>query len=294
MRQSTSEESSLELLLDTICNTFGGILFISILVVVLLNTTSEAIQRQPPSPAAQSKMLQRDIERDQLTSELAGLQRALGQREGVVGTILSDEVRHLAEKLKKAQADRSGLIIDKSDVVRSLNSAQSDLNKLAQADSDRKSKRLELEKKLAAIKVQLDQKIAANSKLASIPKVRYSNLAEATYFLKQGKLYGPYLPGLLNSPDFVFTKQDGVDVLEPAPNSGLSVNPDGSNKATVAAKFSGIDRTRYGVKIFAWPDSHEHFEAVRLAIVEGYELVPVEADTVITLGHSSGSGMFLQ
>ena len=43
-RKQQNDNGSLELLLDTICNTFGGILFISLLVVILLNTTSEKIE----------------------------------------------------------------------------------------------------------------------------------------------------------------------------------------------------------------------------------------------------------
>ena len=35
------DESSLELLLDTICNTFGGVLFISILVVIMVNLSTK-------------------------------------------------------------------------------------------------------------------------------------------------------------------------------------------------------------------------------------------------------------
>ena len=37
-RRSAAKQDSLELLLDTICNTFGGVLFIAILVVQKVNT----------------------------------------------------------------------------------------------------------------------------------------------------------------------------------------------------------------------------------------------------------------
>ena len=39
-RKPNDDDGSLELLLDTICNTFGGVLFISILVILLLNLSS--------------------------------------------------------------------------------------------------------------------------------------------------------------------------------------------------------------------------------------------------------------
>ena len=41
-KMSVEATGSLELLLDTICNTFGGILMISLLVAVLLNAVHPA------------------------------------------------------------------------------------------------------------------------------------------------------------------------------------------------------------------------------------------------------------
>lgn len=46
-RRRTTSADSLELLLDTICNTFGGVLFIAILVVILLRMTGESEEETP-------------------------------------------------------------------------------------------------------------------------------------------------------------------------------------------------------------------------------------------------------
>ncbi|MEO8166385.1 MAG: hypothetical protein ABI619_13420, partial [Betaproteobacteria bacterium] len=64
-RRTNTDDSSLELLLDTICNTFGGILFISMLVVILLNMTSEAVEDSPPSPKTQLELLEAERKKRQ-------------------------------------------------------------------------------------------------------------------------------------------------------------------------------------------------------------------------------------
>ena len=55
-RRAEDDGGSLELLLDTICNTFGGIVFISILVVMLLNFTQEETLPRPPDPELQREV----------------------------------------------------------------------------------------------------------------------------------------------------------------------------------------------------------------------------------------------
>ena len=44
MRKKGEDDSSLDLLLDTMCNTFGGIVFITILVALITNNTTKVIK----------------------------------------------------------------------------------------------------------------------------------------------------------------------------------------------------------------------------------------------------------
>ena len=55
---ATAPESSLDLLLDTICNTFGGVVFIAILVVIMVNLTSDSVTLTPPNKVAQSELIE--------------------------------------------------------------------------------------------------------------------------------------------------------------------------------------------------------------------------------------------
>ncbi len=55
-QRNSSDDGSLDLLLDTICNTFGGVLFISLLVVILLNMSSNEAASTPPEEATQAEL----------------------------------------------------------------------------------------------------------------------------------------------------------------------------------------------------------------------------------------------
>jgi hypothetical protein len=86
-------------------------------------------------------------------------------------------------------------------------------------------------------------------------------------------------------------------VLHHNPNGGVAVNSDGSNTAELRVKFNAIDPSQYGARIFVWPDSYEHFDAVRLALADAnleYQLTPCDTNTTVTLGRGSGQGMLVQ
>ncbi len=79
-RSLMSDTSSLELLLDTICNTFGGIVFVSLLVVILVNMSSRETADTPPEPVTQAEMLKKQTELESLRQDLKELQTTLNQQ----------------------------------------------------------------------------------------------------------------------------------------------------------------------------------------------------------------------
>lgn len=56
MSRRKSEDSSLELLLDTMCNTFGGVMFIAILLSVMVSIRGH--QQNEPVPDQSEKIAQ--------------------------------------------------------------------------------------------------------------------------------------------------------------------------------------------------------------------------------------------
>lgn len=101
-RQRTSEESSLDLLLDTICNMFGLIIFVAILAAVIASVrsrhTAEAVspEAQPrSSEVATTALDQGDPLSDLIASreaQLDRLQQEIERRRGLLDDLESPEV----------------------------------------------------------------------------------------------------------------------------------------------------------------------------------------------------------
>ena len=71
-RRRKNDTGSLDLLLDTICNTFGGILLIALLVIVLLNTTSKT-KAVGDTEKSQLEMLDNAIKQEEPGREIERL-----------------------------------------------------------------------------------------------------------------------------------------------------------------------------------------------------------------------------
>ncbi|MDR0520389.1 MAG: hypothetical protein LBH00_00900 [Planctomycetaceae bacterium] len=69
MRKKRSVPSSLELFLDTICNVFGGILFIAILLAILIRQTEGVIKKPEDNTPEKIAELQQQL--DQISADIA-------------------------------------------------------------------------------------------------------------------------------------------------------------------------------------------------------------------------------
>ena len=81
-RRRRSTVSSLDLFLDTICNAFGGIMFISILISILIQMRgdqSESTSTKDGIGEREARELQRTIE--ELQQKVTGLQQTVTDRE---------------------------------------------------------------------------------------------------------------------------------------------------------------------------------------------------------------------
>lgn len=298
-RRSSEDGSSLELLLDTICNTFGGILFISLLVVILLNTTSEAVNQTPPSEMSQLELIEAEIERKKLTEQVQTLRQSVSVQESVSGSLVSPEVVRRAKSVKQKQVQHAALVTDKSNTVGWASEAQIEINSIVTESQNRKSDLAEARKQAAALQKTLDEAIAQRTKTAIIPKVEQTKKSGTTFFLNGGRLYGPRLLviGGNNTRDFNFVDRGGATYVEPNPSGGITVDPLGGSANEIRAKFNGIASESFFIKLWVWPDSYEHFEAVR-DVLESlqlrYALMPMEEDGQIVIGGSSSGPAFVQ
>jgi len=295
-RKPGREEGSLELLLDTICNTFGGVLFISILVVILLNTSSREVAEATPSEAVQAQLVAWQERLVQTSQDLATLETAFREQESIEQQIVEPGLREMMGRLRESQQRRAEMAEQRNEDLTHISQAQRDANEVMRRWKEMQQRTEESRQKLDKVRRALEQEISARSRAAKLPKARETNKGEIVLFLRNGWLCsyarvdrnGNVVP----NPDEVVEKRDEQQkpYIEPKPGAGIAVDPRGGNAAEIDERFAGFDSGQYYLAIFVWPDSFQHFNAVKERMVSKqfeYRLVPFPADTKIYLGASA-------
>ena len=260
-RRRFDATSGLDLFLDAICNTFGGIVFISMLVVVMINSTSISSDEDPtdapPVDAARIEELQR--EKTALTDEIRRQKEAAEILQG------SPDLGDLVEQLKNAQAANRQLQGEIDDIEQRIDQTKDKTDK---------------QKKLAALIDRLNKEIADRTERLSLPVEKSTTLEEKPFFLKGGKL------GELR-PDTVDTQPDG---LLPKPTAGTpilkSTPPDAVEKV-----FSNCNPTAHYIAVVVWEDSCDRWPVIQKALRRkgfSYRLLLLPKDELVETGGSGG------
>jgi hypothetical protein len=256
------------LLLDTMCNAFGGIIFISFLLVVLINSTSAIGAKSDATDRSPSKLIESEVEREELTRKLSELQVAVQAQSGTAGVLVSPELLKNAARLKSEQARHAQLVRSKSEIIGEHNHVQIEINKTASKQAGEKRKLDEERKKIAELQLKLDEAAKKQARAATAPRTsRAEGLQPVDYFLQQGKLYGPVvIEDRRNNQDFTFPTDGSDTFIKPIPESGLTIAEDGRNVAALQRKFSVARRGVNSVNLHVWNDSYRQFNSIRLAL----------------------------
>ena len=96
-------QSSLELLLDTITNTFGGIVFLALLVVVLLQLTSDKATQEAPQKETVDRLVAMETELITATRQRDELLRAVLVQDQLLGQFATEENRRDLGRLRTSR-----------------------------------------------------------------------------------------------------------------------------------------------------------------------------------------------
>lgn len=288
-RKASLDDGSLELLLDTICNTFGGIIFLALLMALLVNVPAvgsdgPSDRRSPPrDPAADARRLaELELRRVELLAESRRLRAAELARIEAVGVLSEPGLREAVDRLKAIEAELSASLAVKDQVLEAL-------ARLAGESLEVGAKVAEVEEETVAARERRDQLAkraedlardvlaAAHSRTrtATAPKLARGVSLEPLFFdIQNGRLYGPVVhrgPNgvpILNRVDFNFPEENGATYIEPRRDAGVAIDPDGGNLRALSRKLSFVDRNAHYVDLHVWEDSFEHYDSVSRSIEE--------------------------
>lgn len=293
MNRKAATGDSLDLLLDTICNTFGGILFIAMLVVILTNKASR--DAAPATPTAESSRTLRKL-RGELTeseSRLTKLRRAVRQKEDLERRFADPESLTLLESLRSLDENSDSLMHERAEKLADVAESQADLEDTARKLEQLVEQMAQAKDRLRKEKENLEREASVRARTSAAPQQRTTQKLPLVFFLQGGRLcsYASRdTDGNLvqnEAETKVAEEAPGKKYVEPVSGSGLVVAIDGSNADEIAARLSGFDRQRFHLTVFVFKDSFGQFESLKNQMIRSgfeYRLLPIPDDAKVYIG----------
>jgi len=294
-RRKAEQGASLDLLLDTVCNTFGSLIFLALLVSVLLSRTS----RTPSLDAAGTRAAVSETEIGRLQAKRGRLEAAaedvrslLADARASIDLVASGEVLQMIDELQSLQVRTRE---DESNRIRVLMAtAETQASTAAiRAAARGAAKRLDqTAAEVAQAAARLDRAKRMREEMSSAgsgtnaagltvqgasiaPRERKTSKSEFGVLLRYGRMYltHRHLDGVqtVNTEDFLVVPGWTTNEARARPAAGVPLAAAGAAAEIEARIRSYPSRTWYPCLI-VHPDSFEEFQVLKNWLINrGYE-----------------------
>ena len=278
-------DSSLELLLDTICNTFGGILFIALLVSILMSQRSAEVLTKPVDQSAQAAMNRFTAELETVQQELDEARKSSELLEQLSTRISDPEIKRLLsrkEDLEKSLERIERMVSeDLVDVSQEQKKVNETTNEIAAAQNMLEGAKRELDE----LKKRLGKAIEDNSRVAGFPIAQSTSKSQVTVCIGRGKIC--FLEQNINGT-LVDDPSQIVDMTDkkilPNFDNGVIVNKK-DGLGSLHSKINEYKAQNHFFRIFIWKDSFETYQTFSDIIAKkrfSYEVNPmIEGDYLV-------------
>lgn len=270
--ETSDIKQAFQLFLDTATNSFGGIIFIVLLVCILLELTGTAVKQTEKSVGEEADKnamgaIEAEIGRLRDVRNLQLLQ--LKTMKAADPRILQ---QYLAMEKKKEDARK-----EQDRVVAQLGKIEADMetvmNRVRELLRDQVAFTLKLERLTNTCR-ELGKNDPQSKRLAKVTVVNPGKALQVPVLLSNKRMVYFYKydakgkTTARNEDDIALIKKDTEEFVEPKANCGTLVEKAASFKANFANEIDKFDK---GVHIFTfavWPDSYEEFEILRDILIQ--------------------------
>lgn len=270
-RRTQDSSDSLDLLLDTICNTFGAVIFISILIAILVGRSGNGTTDNHEQTAAEEAIQNQQQRISAAKARLQRLSTQHQQQRSLLERLTTEESRKLASEIVNASLQQVHLATQHATAVENVSNLQA-RNLEIVAEMDRQTRELaDAEDKQRELKALLAEATELASRTAAIPRVRRTSKQGVAFILHRTRLHRAITPdGLIDDVDCIESDRLGTVVIGPRPGAGLTVTKD--DDPAVQRKFDGITKTEHFVRLFVSRDSFAQFQPLKSLLIRlGYE-----------------------
>ncbi len=290
-RRRNTNSSSLDLFLDTICNAFGGIMFIAILLSIISQFRSKQDGPQKPvDPRATQDNVRKFEELVaaslDLREAIALLKpKALSSQDNTIDA-KNEELRKQFDKLSQVSGDYTKALQVLEETLR--NNVQLELE-MKQLDEDLTTMRVELQQKSGDLdKVRNDKMISIE-----LPIVRATHKSNLLFAMRYGKTY--FVKDATrtdyNTSHVSVRSTASLEYFKPLMAAGWNLE-DASDMADFTRLLNGYSSATHVITIGVWPDSFDAFAGTKAQLIKlgfEYELVPLDEVAEVPVGSRDGN-----
>lgn len=305
-RNPITSDDSLELLLDTICNTFATVIFISMLASILAQNSSPAAVSSQDTHEAVTATFARQRELAELQRRQQVLQQQLAQQAELLDRFGSAESVALAIQIHQDSESQTRLSSQKTQAAEAivltererLTLEQSVQELLKQLDDEQRLQK-QAENKLRDLQTK-------DGHTAEVRTVHETSKFGFTFALDNGRLYSVHTSEdphadmmnlMLNRDDCEVTEASGQTAIKPLPTAGVLIRGSASAQSDAKLKLQGVSK-KFVIRLFVSKDSFAEFLPVKEAITElgleySLEIMPGE-DVELFLSDKVQNRTFVQ
>ena len=275
MKKRRNVNTSLELFLDTICNVFGGVIFIALLIAILVQQTIGNIKL--PEGASPEEIAKLRQELDQISSEITGSRALLETLQKAMPRPHDPADRERAELFYELSEAKGAALEKEAKLLNQRLALEKEMldweNKIKTATATLQQKQSERQK--------LNQDIADITKLQSEIDTLNRQIAQRAGSAQRVEtIYMPRLrPANPNNRRVDVVLQSGRFRYQSAPeNTGIPVNDTVSSKRQIRQELTqNHNRNNEYLVVRVYEDSVEQWHIIRDQIVDAsfqYQLIP--------------------
>ena len=272
-RQSISPDDSLELLLDTICNTFGAVIFISMLASVLVQNSAQSSAASAQIAAAEDELRVQQSMLPDLERRRTVLATQLAAQQELIDRFSSRESLAMAQQIHDDSEARQRIASQKSDAVERQMTAEQARLKLERQVAEQLEQLAQARKQQTTAAELVEALTETIGQTAEIRKVHESSKFGIVFALDDGRLYavhraefGGGIEGLtINRDDCEVAESARGTSIKPLPAAGLLIRGNPNAEAEAKSKLQAVS-SRFIVKLFIARDSFGEFLPVKRAL----------------------------
>jgi hypothetical protein len=278
----TRDSDSLDLLLDTLCNVFGGIVLIACLLAILPRQ-----QMHPPllpTHFAEAQMFERRIisANEQITRLQSEIDRLSKSADPLLAELQArrNSLKKLQERLESGIKERGDQELNEAE-ARAL-VARGDMKALEERLAELRLQRSKtedihaavaekirfLEQRSETLREQAGKYAKGRIQAVRFPRERPANSSPFPIIIRHNAIYPLALGGkLLPNPAVTMIPLPGEDGFRASPAPGKGIRVPAEDLELLAALRSAVANKAYA-SLYLYPDSHEVFSDLREALAK--------------------------